>query len=301
MKILTKVLASSVVLGLLAGPALAQDSTAAPDPVLAVVDEHEIRQSDLVSAIGRLPEQFRQLPPQQLFPALLEQLISQRLVINQGVSQDLATDDEVEARFAEARESITREAELQIAAAHDGIIQDVYLSNYLQQAVPEAAVRARYDETIGTQAGEDEVHARHILLESEEDANAVIEELAGGADFATLAEERSTGPSGPQGGDLGFFTSGRMVPEFATAAFAMAIGDVSETPVETQFGWHVIKVEDRRTTEPPSFEASRSEIEVAMRQEAVQAHVEDLRAEAAITRFNPDGTPIEAAAPPAAN
>lgn len=284
---LPSILAGSFILAALAGTALAQDSApATPDPILAKVNDHEIRQSDLVTAMTRLPPQARQTPPQQLFPALLDQLISQHLVLVEGLGQNLTGDEEVEERVASARESI---------------IQDVYLTRYLAVAVSEDAVRARYDETIGSQPGEDEVHARHILLETEAKAISVIELLTAGGDFVALAQEHSTGPSGPQGGDLGFFTRARMVPEFATAAFDMEVGTSSATPVQTQFGWHVIKVEDRRTSEPPSFAASRGEIEDKMRQDAVRGHLEDLRAAAQITRYYPDGTPVDQAAPPAAN
>ncbi len=284
---LKRILAGSVVVVVLTASALAQDSTQpVVNPVLAKVNDHEIRQSDLVTAMSRLPPQARQMPPQQLFPAMLDQLISQYLVLTEGLAQNLTDDEEVEERVAAARESI---------------IQDVYLTRYLEAAVSEELVRARYDETVGAQPAEDEVSARHILLATEEEAKSVIERLAAGDDFAALAQELSTGPSGPQGGDLGYFTRGRMVPEFAEAAFALEVGGSTDQPVQTQFGWHVIKVEDRRPVEPPSFEASRAEIEGNMRQDAIRSHLEDLRAAADITRFSPDGTPVGESTLPAAN
>jgi len=119
----------------------------------------------------------------------------------------------------------------------------------------------------------------------------VSEELAGGADFAELAKERSTGPSGPNGGDLGYFRESQMVPEFAEAAFAMEVGTSSETPVQTQFGWHVILVEDRRSVEP-SFEDSEPQLRQDVAREIVTSMVDDLREGAEIERFNLDGSPM---------
>ncbi|NJO38685.1 MAG: hypothetical protein HC871_15110, partial [Rhizobiales bacterium] len=122
----------------------------------------------------------------------------------------------------------------------------------------------------------EEVRARHILLASEDDAKAVIAELEGGADFSELAKEKSTGPSGPQGGDLGYFKKGQMVPEFGDAAFAMDVGSTSAAPVKTQFGFHVIKVEDKRKVEP-SFEETEPQIRQEVARAIVTALVEDLR------------------------
>ena len=279
MKILTNLLAGYVVLGIVAAPALAQDSApASEDPLLATVNGREIHQSDLLAVLDRLSPQVRQMPPQQLFPALLEQIISQRVVLEKGKGQGLGSDEEVEQR---------------VAAARDSIIQDVYITRFLQAAVPEEAVQAEYNDRIVALPVEEEVHARHILLETEEAAKLVIEEVAAGGDFATLAQEHSTGPSGPQGGDLGYFTKGRMVPPFAEAAFALEVGAYTPEPVKTDFGWHVIKVEDRRPAPPPSFESLREEIEVALRQGAVEAHLEELRDDAEIIRFDPNSMATE--------
>ena len=145
------------------------------------------------------------------------------------------------------------------------------------------ALQARYDEL--KQSDEfvyDEIHARHILLASEEDAQAVIEELAGGADFAELAKERSTGPSGPNGGDLGYFRESQMVPEFAEAAFAMEVGTSSETPVQTQFGWHVILLEDTRDGTPPPFDDVKDRLKMLLANQKLQLHIEEIKKSASI-------------------
>jgi peptidyl-prolyl cis-trans isomerase C len=115
-------------------------------------------------------------------------------------------------------------------------------------------IKARYDKEVAATPPEEEISARHILVETEEEAKALITELDAGKDFAELAKEKSTGPSAGQGGDLGFFTKGRMVPEFEAAAFEITPGEYGKEPVKTQFGWHVIKVEERRETAPPAFE-----------------------------------------------
>jgi peptidyl-prolyl cis-trans isomerase C len=133
------------------------------------------------------------------------------------------------------------------------------------------------------------------LLETEEDAKAVIAELKGGADFAETAKAKSTGPSADNGGDLGFFTKGRMVPEFSEAAFAMKVGEVSSTPVQTQFGWHVIKVDDRRQAPPPSFEESVDQLRDEGARQIIAAELVSLREGLEIKTFNLDGSEIEAA------
>jgi len=131
------------------------------------------------------------------------------------------------------------------------------------------------------------------LLDTEAAAKDVIAALAAGADFATLAQEKSTGPSKTQGGDLGWFAAEQMVPEFSQAAFALQPGSVTPTPVKTQFGWHVIKVEDRRANTPPSFEEMRNQISVQLTQEIVRDYLDDLRKDVKVERFNFDGSPAQ--------
>src|SRR5262249_9671297 len=138
-------------------------------------------------------------------------------------------------------------------------------------------LKARYQDFLKKNPPEPEVHARHILVQSEDEAKAVIKELEAGKPFEQVAAERSKGSSGQNGGGLGYFTEKDMVPEFAQAAFAMKPGEFSKTPVKTQFGWHVIKVEDRRDRQPPSFEEAKPQLENDLQQELVQALVQDLR------------------------
>ena len=139
-------------------------------------------------------------------------------------------------------------------------------------------VRARYDREVAATPPENEVRARHILLASEEEARAVITELDAGADFEALAREKSTGPSGPDGGDLGYFTRGRMVPAFEAAAFALDVGAYTSEPVRTDFGWHVIKLDDRRQVQPPAFADVEQQIRSVLLRERYFALLSEIRA-----------------------
>lgn len=169
-----------------------------------------------------------------------------------------------------------------------------YLVEVLAAEVDEEALQSAYDEAVAGFEPEEERKARHILVETEEDARAVIEELDGGADFATLATERSTGPSAANGGDLGFFGRGRMVPVFEDAAFALDVGGYTPDPVESQFGWHVIYLEDVRESAAPSFAELAPQIQQGLLQQAFIEAIGGLREEASITYE------VEGLEPPAA-
>ena len=264
--------------------ALAQSSDASTDPVAARVDGHEIRQSDVARAFQRLPQQARQLPFALIYPQLVDQLIANRLMAQAGRSQQLGD-----------TEAVRR----QVAMFEDFVIQQHYLQRYLDQTLTNAVLRQRYDETVGEQVAEQEVHARHILLESEAVAREVLAELDGGRKFAELARDRSIGPSASRGGDLGYFRREQMAPSFSEAAFAMAAGETSKEPVQTQFGWHIIRVIDKRDVGPASFANSVDTLRQEMGREVLVAHLAELRAVAAIEVFNIDGSPRQQA--PAAN
>ncbi len=259
------------------------DPAAESDPVVAIVNGKEIYFSDVAEVQRNLPEQYRTVPLEAIFPALVERLIDLQLVAVEGRKADLQND------------AVVRR---QMAQIEDRVIREVYIARYVDKAVTEEALRARYDAFRQQNPPEEEVRARHILVESEDEARAVIDRIAGGADFAALAEEKSTGPSGAQGGDIGFFTRDAVVSEFAEAAFSLEPGEVTEAPVQTSFGWHVIKVEERRRGAPPSFEEARGELAVEASQEAVSELMTKLRQGAAIERFNIDGSPVGTATGP---
>ena len=254
--------AVSVSIAAVSGPAAAQD-----DEVLAIVNGTEIRRSEVINEISTLPAQFQQLPPDQLIPQLLDRMIDNQLLQDKAFAEGVDDDPEVAEQMARVRGRIVRR---------------IFLGRLIDDAGTDDAVLARYEATIGAQEPTEEVSARHILLDTEDEARAVIVDLDGGADFATLARERSTGPSGSSGGDLGYFEHGRMVAEFADAAFDMAVGTYTPDPVQTQFGWHVILVEDRRENTPPNLEESSEEIRNSLVQEFMAQYVGALRAEAEI-------------------
>jgi len=276
---------------LAAPPALAQAPAAPPDPVVARVGGEEIRLSQLRAAVQELPEELRNAPEAMLLPVLLDQMIASRALIAAARAEGLHESPEVRAR---------------VRAAEEEALQEALIRRELAPLLTEEALRARYQRDVAEAPREEEISARHILVPTEAEARAIaIEARRPGVDFAELARRRSTGPGAREGGDLGFFRRGDMIPEFAAAAFALQPGQISENPVRTQFGWHVIKVEARRAVEPPSFEQARAEIRARVFEESVGRIVERYRNAAQVERFNLDGTPmrvrspLDAAEPPA--
>ncbi|HEX7967838.1 MAG TPA: peptidylprolyl isomerase, partial [Stellaceae bacterium] len=171
----------------------------------------------------------------------------------------------------------------------------------LEKSVTDQKLHARYDKFVKEAPPREDVHARHILVGSEDEAKAVIAELKKGGDFAKIAQEKTTDPSGKtSGGDLGYFTKEDMVPEFADAAFKLKPGEITQTPVKTQFGWHVIKVEDRRQAKPPTFEQIKPRLANEVSRELVGDKLNELKTAAKIEVFNLDGSKPGGAPPPAA-
>lgn len=241
--------------------------------MIAKVDGAEVRQSDALLVRGRLPQQYQQLPAEMLMPMLTNIVIDTKLLANAARKQGLADD-------AEVKDQMRRLEEL--------VLEQAVLTRYIEARLTDEALQKRYEEFVAESAKNEEIRARHILLEHESEAKEVITELKGGADFAELAKTRSTGPSAPAGGDLGFFGRGEMVPEFSDAAFALETGTISETPVKTQFGWHVIKVEERRSAAPPPLEAVADSLRGDLAQRIRAAYIEELRNAATIERFEPE-------------
>jgi peptidyl-prolyl cis-trans isomerase C len=191
-----------------------------------------------------------------------------------------------------------------VRRAEEQELQQALLTREVGDKVNDTAIRARYDQEAAKRQGEPEVHARHILVPTEQAAREAMAELAKGADFAEVAKRRSTGPGADQGGDLGFFKKGDMVPEFAEAAFALQPGQVSPAPVKSPFGWHVIKVEERRAAAPPSYEDAKPQLQRQMLEEGVEQMVQRVRSAAKIERLDtpaapaPAGSLLDNAAPP---
>ncbi len=251
-------------LGLVAAmalPAAAQDA----NTVVATVNGTDITVGHMIVARATLPPQFQELPDEVLFNGILEQLVQQALLAQ-------SYDGELPARAQLSLENETR-------SLTAGEALELVLKEAMTPAAIEAAYEARFE---GAEAAQ-EYNASHILVETEEAAAAVKAELDAGADFAATAREKSTGPSGPNGGQLGWFGTGAMVPSFEAAVIALEVGQVSE-PVQTQFGWHIIILNETRVQERPSLEQIRGEIEEDVRSAAIEAHVEQLESAAQIDR-----------------
>ncbi|WP_245413654.1 peptidylprolyl isomerase [Mangrovicella endophytica] len=236
---------------MLGAPAHAADSD-----VVATIGSEKITEGDLSQAGGELEQQFQQLPPEQRKLAILSALIDIKSLAQEAAKAKLDKDPAVQSRLAFLRERT---------------LHNAFFEKNGVATVTDAELKARYDKEVAAMKPVDEIHARHILVKTKEEADAVIKQLEGGADFVKLASEKSSGPSGSEGGDLGFFGPGQMVPEFEKAAFALKPGEYTKTPVQTQFGWHVIKVEEKRKAEAPAFDTVKEQVrQVVMREKYMQ-------------------------------
>ncbi len=268
--------AAAALFAALALPQLSPAAKAADDPVVAVVNGYEIFMSDILNRRRQLGPQAQQYPMQLLFNLILQDMIAVRLVADEARKQGYD------------KESQVRRA---VAQIEDQILQRELMSRYVKDNLTDEAVKARYDQFLKENPPLDEVRARHILVETEEQARAVIVRVGKGEDFARLAKELSTGPSGKVGGDLGYFTREKMVPEFSAAAFELRPGDVTKSPVKTQFGWHVIKVEDRRTQEAPSYAQAEGQMREQVEEQLSRKYVSELREKAKVETYGPEGRP----------
>ncbi len=242
------------------------------DPVVAEVNGHQLRLSDLKAARVLLPERYRHLPLEEVYQSLLARLIRTKLFVRRARAQGLNASVEYRQR---------------LAVLTDRLLGEMLLEKEVSARIDEEALRARYKKTV-EQAAE-EIRVRHVLVGSEAEAARIIQSLEEGADFAKLAAENSIGPSRDKGGDLGYFGRGQMAPSFEAAAFALGKGETTKAPVQSPFGWHVIKLEDRRRLKPPSFEEAREELFENMSREIADDLAERLIESARIRRYEPDG------------
>ncbi len=235
------------------------------DAVMATVNGVDITMGHMIVVRSGLPEQYRDLPDDVLFTGILDQLIQQAVL-----SQASGDADPLRVRLA-----LENERRSLMAAEH--------MDSVLENAVTEEAVKAAYEASYSGAEPEQEFDASHILVETEEEAKELVTTLEGGADFAELAKEKSTGPSGPRGGALGWFGKGMMVPEFETAVMDMEPGAIS-APIKTQFGWHVIKLNNARIKDAPKMEDVRAELEQQVRMDKVESYISELTDKATISR-----------------
>ena len=220
------------------------------DSVLATVNGDPITEAFVTQLMEELQGQFEGVPESDQKAAALSSAIEIKM-LSQRAKTEVFTDNS------------TYKQKLQLM--EERLLHEMYISEKVSEAVTDDALQARYDTIVGDKSPETEVHARHILVGTREEAQAIIKLLDEGGDFVELAKEKSIGPSSGNGGDLGYFTAGRMVPEFEVAAFELEAGTYTGSPVVTQFGFHVIKSEDKRQTSIPTFD----EIEPQLRQLAL--------------------------------
>ena len=259
---------------LAAVPVRAQDA----NPVVAKVNGAEIRQSDVTLAEEELAPNLAQMDPAARKENVLAFLIDMKIVAKAAEDKKIADRADFKSRLDFAR---------------NRILMDQLLAVEGKAAATGDAMKKVYEDAAKQIAGEPEVHARHILVETEDEAKAVVEELKKGADFAELAKKKSKDPGAADGGDLGFFTKDQMVPEFSTAAFALEPGKVSE-PVKSQFGWHVIKVEEKRNRKAPDFDQVKGQIETYVTRKAQADYVTKLRQDAKVERLDKPAEPAKA-------
>ncbi|SIS54115.1 peptidylprolyl isomerase [Insolitispirillum peregrinum] len=264
--------AAATVFLMAAAPAFAAD-----DPVVAKVDGSEIHRSEIVAMKDRMAQQMPQIqamPLESIFANLVDQAVSQRLLLSAAKKANVADDAEFKKQLDQVR---------------DSLMQRAFLTREVEKRLTDDKLRTAYDDLLKNNPPEDEVHARHILVDNEKKANELIKKLKKGASFEDLAKSDSKDDgSGKRGGDLGYFSKSAMVPEFAEAAFAMKPGDVSDKPVKTQFGWHIIKVEDRRKSTPPAFEEVKEQLRGQMADGVIDEIVGELRKNAKVEITAPE-------------
>ncbi len=259
-------IAAALVAVLPAAPSWAQS-----DPVVAKVNGVEIHESDLAMAEEDMGQQAQQLAPD----AKREQMIAYLadVIIAAKAAEDKKVTDQ-------------KEFKSRLAFIRNKLLMETLLQDVGKAAVTPDATKKVYEDASKQMGGEEEVHARHILVPTEEEAKAVLAEIKKGTDFAELAKQKSKDPgAAAEGGDLGYFTKDQMVPEFAAVAFKLDKGQVSD-PVKTQFGWHIIKVEDKRKKPVPEYDKVKDQIETYVQRKAQAEYIGKLRETAKIERMD---------------
>ena len=263
-----------------ASPAAGQKPAAKekkPDPatvVVATVEGQPIYQKEVLAAFRALPPKLQKEGMDKVYDRVLEMLIERKMMTIYGRREKYDQDPEVKRR---------------LALAEDQIIREVYIDRLIRKYMTEERVRAHYDELVRKHPPTKEVRARHILVDSESKAKEMIKEVKAGKDFAQLAVKNSIGPSAQRGGDLGYFTAPEMVKPFSDVAFSLKKGQVSEKPVKTQFGWHVIKVEDIRTRKVPPYEKVKAQVEREVWEKLGEDFLRQYRAQTKVQRYSLDG------------
>ena len=231
---------------------------------VASVNCETIWLDQVMQAAEVLPPEYRNKPMQEYFGDIVADIIDTKLAAKAGEAAKLTDDPLVQDAMKLAGERILAEA---------------WLAVTVREKMTDEALQQAYDTFVADEASREQITASHILVAAKDDAVAIIKNLNDGADFAEIAKEKSTGPSGPNGGELGTFGRGQMVPAFETAAFALPAGGFSATPVQTQFGWHVIKVSEKAVKPAPSFDDMRDQLVDSLSRQHLGLVIEGLRAD----------------------
>jgi peptidyl-prolyl cis-trans isomerase C len=268
----SRTLGALTVAAFLCAPAAsrAQDSTQESNPVVARANGVDIHVSDLAFAEEEIGGNMPQMSPDQKRDYLITYL-ADVIVLSQAAEQ----------QKLDQRDDVKRRLDFD----HNRVLMEALLQSAGQAALSDDAMHQVYDDAVKQMGNEEEVHARHILVSTEEEAKAIEAELKNGADFATLAKQKSKDPGAADGGDLGYFTKDQMVPEFSEAAFKLDKGQISD-PVHTQFGWHIIKVEDKRIKPTPTYDQVKDQLQTYVEHRAQAQLVQKLRSAANIERFD---------------
>lgn len=250
------------------------------NPVVLVVNGKEVTRQEIVDNFKQSNSSLpADIDLQQIFPLLQDQYIIGELLEKAAIDSGITLNDpEIAAQLHQAQKQALRAA---------------YIKKIGEENLSESDLRNAYDDIIGKTPDVEERHARHILVNSEDEARALIARLNEGENFEELAKSESAAPEGANGGDLGYFAKDEMVPAFAEAVFAMNKGEISQNPVQTDFGWHVIKLEDVRTRVKPGFDEVRDQLAQQLRQGVVGSKLQELRETSDITVYSYNGEPIE--------
>ena len=240
-------------------------------PIVANVNNEDISLETMIHAMNELPPEIQSQPFMSYYEDLLERVIDIKLFAQEGKKMKL--DEEPSVRAA-------------IDFVIEKVLMQAFLSKYVQENIKEENIKASYNNFIADETSREEIKASHILMDTENEAIDVINMLNDGDDFAELAKSKSTGPSGPSGGDLGWFKRGQMVPPFEKAAFSLNKNEITQRPVQTQFGWHVIKIFDKRIPEAPSYESMKTKLIQDLERKIVSKKIQNLRNDALIEKLS---------------
>jgi peptidyl-prolyl cis-trans isomerase C len=257
-------------------------STVPPETVVATVNGRPITEADLQLATHDYAEDLARVPAGARRGIVLDVLIDMQVMAEAAEKDGITGTEDFKRRIA----FMTMQAE-----------RNAFVEAKIASSITDAEVKARYDAEIAKFTPPDEIRASHVLVETEDEAKAIIKELEGGGDFAKIAKEKSKDPgSAAQGGDLGYFSKGQMVPPFEEAAFALEVGQFTKTPVKSDFGWHVIRLDDKRKQQPPAFDQVKEQIKSGMLREKFGEVLAGLKKDAKIDildqTLKPDATSV---------